>query len=140
MGHSRRFGRVSTTVAVGTRVPRAPRTDPYGPNSGIRLPPRVSNGETTQLAACVSAPVTRFPGTVPGPCFANSHSPRPPPLAPPTPPSEWPWTYMFLAMLMLLFALEGAGRSLGLDARLRRQVPAVRDGKGLIGWFFSVAG
>ena len=55
-------------------------------------------------------------------------------------PSEWPWTYMFLAMLMLLFALEGAGRSLGPDARLRRQVPAVRDGKGLIGWFFSVAG
>src|SRR3982074_231566 len=30
-------------------------------------------------------PVTRFPGTVPGPCFADSHSPRPPPLAPPTP-------------------------------------------------------
>jgi uncharacterized membrane protein YphA (DoxX/SURF4 family) len=54
--------------------------------------------------------------------------------------SEWPWTYMFLAMLMLLFALEGAGRSLGLDARLRRQVPAVRDGKGLIGWCFNVAG
>ncbi len=54
--------------------------------------------------------------------------------------SEWPWTYMFLAMLMLLFALEGAGRSLGLDARLRRQVPAVRDGKGFIGWFFNIAG
>ena len=54
--------------------------------------------------------------------------------------SEWPWTYMFLAMLMFLFALEGAGRSLGLDAWLRRQVPAVRDGKGLIGWFFNIAG
>src|SRR6476619_2947296 len=38
-----------------------------------------------QLAVCASAPVTRFPGTVPGPCFADSHSPRPPPLAPPTP-------------------------------------------------------
>ena len=35
--------------------------------------------------------------------------------------SEWPWTYMFLAMLMFLFALEGAGRSLGLDAWLRRK-------------------
>src|SRR5947199_1280681 len=34
---------------------------------------------------CAPAPVTRFPGTVPGPCFAGSHSPRPPPLAPPTP-------------------------------------------------------
>src|SRR5580704_1585007 len=41
-------------------------------------------------SACVSAPVTRFPGTVPGPCFADSHSPRPPPLAPPTPqPVAW---------------------------------------------------
>jgi hypothetical protein len=54
--------------------------------------------------------------------------------------SEWPWTYMFLAMLMFLFALEGAGRSLGFDAWLRRNVPAVRDGKGLIGWFFNIAG
>jgi hypothetical protein len=54
--------------------------------------------------------------------------------------SEWPWTYMFLAMLMFLFALEGAGRSLGFDAWLRRSVPAVRDGKGLVGWFFNVAG
>jgi uncharacterized membrane protein YphA (DoxX/SURF4 family) len=54
--------------------------------------------------------------------------------------SEWPWTYMFLALLMFLFALEGAGRSLGLDAWLRRNVPAVRDGNGLIGWFFNIAG
>lgn len=54
--------------------------------------------------------------------------------------SEWPWTYMFLALLMFLFALEGAGRSLGFDAWLRREVPAVRDGKGLVGWFFNIAG
>jgi uncharacterized membrane protein YphA (DoxX/SURF4 family) len=54
--------------------------------------------------------------------------------------AEWPWTYMFLAMLMFLFALESAGRSLGFDAWLRRNVPAVRDGKGLVGWFFNVAG
>ena len=54
--------------------------------------------------------------------------------------SEWPWTYMFLALLMFLFALEGAGRSLGVDAWLRREVPAVRDRKGLIGWFFNIAG
>jgi uncharacterized membrane protein YphA (DoxX/SURF4 family) len=54
--------------------------------------------------------------------------------------SEWPWTYMFLAMLMFLFALEGAGRSLGFDAWLRRNLPTVRDGKGLVGWFFNVAG
>jgi hypothetical protein len=55
-------------------------------------------------------------------------------------PAEWPWTYMFLAMLMFLFALEGAGRSLGFDAWLRRNVPAVRDGKGFIGWFLHLAG
>jgi len=54
--------------------------------------------------------------------------------------SEWPWTYMFLAMLMFLFTLEGAGRSLGFDAWLRRNVPAVREGQGVVGWFFSVAG
>jgi len=54
--------------------------------------------------------------------------------------SEWPWTYIFLAMLMFLFVIEGAGRSLGFDAWLRREVPAVREGKGLIGWFFNIAG
>jgi len=54
--------------------------------------------------------------------------------------SEWPWTYMFLALLMFLFALEGAGRSLGFDAWLHREVPAVRDAKGFVGWFFNVAG
>jgi hypothetical protein len=47
---------------------------------------------------------------------------------------------MFLALLMFLFALEAAGRSLGLDAWLHRNVPAVRDGKGSIGWFFNIAG
>ena len=55
-------------------------------------------------------------------------------------PSEWPWTYMCLALLMFLFVLDSAGRSLGLDAWLRRQVPAVRDGKGFVGWFFNISG
>jgi hypothetical protein len=54
--------------------------------------------------------------------------------------SEWPWTYMFLALLMFLFVVENAGRSLGFDAWLRREVPAVREGKGLIGWLFNIAG
>lgn len=54
--------------------------------------------------------------------------------------SEWPWTYMFLATLMFLFAVENAGRSLGLDAWLRRKVPAVHDGKGFISWFSKIAG
>ena len=55
-------------------------------------------------------------------------------------PSEWPWTYMCLAIVMFLFVIDGAGQSLGLDAWLRRNVPAVRDGKGLVGWFFNIAG
>jgi hypothetical protein len=55
-------------------------------------------------------------------------------------PAEWPWSYIFLAMLMFLFALYAAGRSLGLDAWLRRHVPAVREGKGFIGRLLNLAG
>lgn len=45
-------------------------------------------------------------------------------------PAEWPWAYFFLVMLMFLFVIYAAGRSLGLDAWLRRNVPMVRDGEG----------
>jgi hypothetical protein len=31
-------------------------------------------------------------------------------------PGEWPWTYLFLLVLMLIFALHRYGRSLGFDA------------------------
>ena len=31
-------------------------------------------------------------------------------------PGEWPWTYFFLLVLMLIFAVSHYGRSLGLDA------------------------
>lgn len=55
-------------------------------------------------------------------------------------PAEWPWSYVFLLFLMLLFALYAAGRSLGLDAWLRRNVPAVRDGRGFIGRLLKIAG
>ena len=55
-------------------------------------------------------------------------------------PSEWPWTYMCLALLTFMLVLDAAGRSLGLDAWLRREVPSVREGKGLVGWFFNMAG
>jgi thiosulfate dehydrogenase [quinone] large subunit len=33
-------------------------------------------------------------------------------------PSEWPWTYFFLLLLQLMFALHCYGRSLGIDAIL----------------------
>jgi uncharacterized membrane protein YphA (DoxX/SURF4 family) len=36
-------------------------------------------------------------------------------------PDEWPWSYIFLAMTHAMFALHAAGRSLGLDALLRRR-------------------
>jgi uncharacterized membrane protein YphA (DoxX/SURF4 family) len=36
-------------------------------------------------------------------------------------PSEWPWTYVFLALLHVQFVASSAGRSLGLDALLHRR-------------------
>jgi hypothetical protein len=55
-------------------------------------------------------------------------------------PAEWPWSYLFLAMVMFFFALHAAGRSLGLDAWLRRNVAAVRDRKGFIGTLLNIVG
>jgi hypothetical protein len=43
-------------------------------------------------------------------------------------------------MVMFFFALHAAGRSLGLDAWLRRNVAAVRDGKGFLGRLLNVIG
>jgi uncharacterized membrane protein YphA (DoxX/SURF4 family) len=43
--------------------------------------------------------------------------------------SEWPWAYVFLILLLVLFSLEAFGRSLGCDAlarddaAIRRHVP-----------------
>jgi uncharacterized membrane protein YphA (DoxX/SURF4 family) len=54
-------------------------------------------------------------------------------------PAEWPWSYVFLAIVMLMFAIDAAGRSLGLDAWLRRNVPAVRDGAGFVGKLLKIA-
>jgi uncharacterized membrane protein YphA (DoxX/SURF4 family) len=55
-------------------------------------------------------------------------------------PAEWPWSYIFLAIVMFFFSLHAAGRSLGLDAWLRRQAPAVRDGTGFFGKLLHIAG
>jgi hypothetical protein len=54
-------------------------------------------------------------------------------------PAEWPWSYIFLAVVMFFFALDAAGRSLGLDAWLRRHFASVRDGTGLIGRVLNIA-
>jgi uncharacterized membrane protein YphA (DoxX/SURF4 family) len=53
-------------------------------------------------------------------------------------PAEWPWSYVFLATLMFLFSLLAAGRSLGLDAWLRRRVSERSDGKGWLGKLLNV--
>jgi len=39
-------------------------------------------------------------------------------------PGEWPWTYFFLLLLQLVFALDRYGRSLGVDAILTAHRPA----------------
>jgi uncharacterized membrane protein YphA (DoxX/SURF4 family) len=39
-------------------------------------------------------------------------------------PGEWPWTYFFLLMLQVAFALDRYGRSLGVDAILAARRPA----------------
>jgi hypothetical protein len=41
---------------------------------------------------------------------------------------------------MFFFALHAAGRSLGLDAWLRRNVAAVRDRTGFFGTLFNIVG
>jgi uncharacterized membrane protein YphA (DoxX/SURF4 family) len=38
-------------------------------------------------------------------------------------PGEWPWNYMFLAVVHVQFAVYAAGRSLGLDELIRRRAP-----------------
>jgi uncharacterized membrane protein YphA (DoxX/SURF4 family) len=39
---------------------------------------------------------------------------------------EWPWTYFFLLVLMVIFAVHRYGRSLGLDAILIERAAANR--------------
>jgi uncharacterized membrane protein YphA (DoxX/SURF4 family) len=41
-------------------------------------------------------------------------------------PGEWPWTYMFLVVLQLIFLINPPGRSLGLDALAWRREGTAR--------------
>ena len=45
-------------------------------------------------------------------------------------PADWPWSYMFLIFLCGTYAVLPTGRALGADAWLRRNVAAVRVGRG----------
>jgi uncharacterized membrane protein YphA (DoxX/SURF4 family) len=40
-------------------------------------------------------------------------------------PGEWPWTYMFLVVIQLIFVIDPPGRSLGVDALAWRREEAV---------------
>ena len=51
-------------------------------------------------------------------------------------PNEWPWEFIFLAVVMALFVAYAAGRSFGADALLRRRVSP----KSLLGRLFAVIG
>ena len=42
-------------------------------------------------------------------------------------PGEWPWTYMFLVVIQLLYVLDPPGRSLGVDALVWRREGTSRE-------------
>jgi uncharacterized membrane protein YphA (DoxX/SURF4 family) len=49
-------------------------------------------------------------------------------------PGEWPWTYMFLVIIQVLFTIDPPGRVLGVDALLRRNTGSVALRGGLLSW------
>lgn len=54
-------------------------------------------------------------------------------------PDEWPWSYLFLVMVHVMFVIHAAGRSLGLDALLRRRSGALRGSEGALGRLYGAA-
>lgn len=50
--------------------------------------------------------------------------------------AEWPWIYVFIAILHVLFIADQAGRSLGLDAVVG---PAIRARQSFVGWIYRLA-
>jgi len=53
-------------------------------------------------------------------------------------PGEWPWTYFFLLLLQVVFAVHCYGRSLGIDAVLDAGRGS-RDRTGLVGRLLAAA-
>jgi hypothetical protein len=54
-------------------------------------------------------------------------------------PGEWPWTYFFLVLLQLMFAIHCYGRALGIDA-LVNVGPTSRARTTAIGRLLAAAG
>jgi uncharacterized membrane protein YphA (DoxX/SURF4 family) len=48
-------------------------------------------------------------------------------------PAEWPWTYFFLVLLQITFAVLQPGRNLGIDALTAGRLDAQPEPKGMIG-------
>ena len=48
-------------------------------------------------------------------------------------PAEWPWLYIFLIFVQGFFVVHAAGRSLGLDALLRRTKSRIVTDEGVLG-------
>jgi hypothetical protein len=55
-----------------------------------------------------------------------------------THPNEWPWEFIFIIVICWMFYIYAAGRSLGLDALLRRETTLAK-GDGLIARFYRWA-
>jgi uncharacterized membrane protein YphA (DoxX/SURF4 family) len=47
-------------------------------------------------------------------------------------PGEWPWTYMFLVVIQLIYLIDPPGRSLGVDALLWRRKETVTESSTLL--------
>jgi len=54
-------------------------------------------------------------------------------------PDEWTWSYLFLIMVHVFFAVHAAGRSLGLDALLRRGIIRPSSTDGALGRLYRIA-
>jgi len=54
-------------------------------------------------------------------------------------PDEWTWSYLFLIMVHVFFAVHAAGRSLGLDALLRRGISRPSSTDGALGRLYRIA-
>ena len=54
-------------------------------------------------------------------------------------PGEWPWTYFFLILLQLMFAIHCYGRALGVDALVNATQPS-RTRTTLVGRLLAAAG
>lgn len=53
-------------------------------------------------------------------------------------PGEWPWEFVFIIVICGLFFIHAAGRSLGLDAVLRRETD-ITQRKGLLARLYRLA-